>query len=185
MRKRIGTAVDEDSLLSLNELVGRACSGDLVGELGPEMGSGGSSFGKASSCHGCRPVRRVNNSRESSMERCGGVLGRSIPPDGVRYVWVPSRVGGASARLPGMILSPCAWASVSSSGSGVASATALSSKKACSSYCRRCCSVLAGEAERREGERSYNHIINIHSNYMRRNAPSPPSKTQCPVSCLA
>jgi hypothetical protein len=182
----MGTAVEEDNRRSPNDDVGRACSGDRDGELGPEIGSGGSSSGKASSCHGCKPVRRVNSSRESSMERCGGVLGRSMPPDGVRYLWVPSIVRrGASARLPGVTLSPCAWASVSSSGSGVASATALSSKKDCSSYCRRCWSVLAGEAERREGERSCYHNINIHSNYMRRKALSPPSRIQCPVSCLA
>ena len=136
LRKRIGIAVEEDSLRSLNDEVGLACSGDLVGELGPETGSGGSSSGNASSCHGCRPVRRVSSARLSSMDKCGGVLGRSIPPDGARNVWVP-----ASARLPGMILSACcAWASisVSSSGGGVASATALSTKKDCSSSYRRC-----------------------------------------------
>jgi hypothetical protein len=156
--KRIGTAVLDERRRSLNELVGRACSGLLVGLVGPLTGSGGSSSGNASSCHGCRPVRRVNSSLLSSMDRCGGVLGRSMGEAGVRYVrdplssrggWGPSR---GTARMPGMILSACdvSWAAVSSSGSGVASATALSSKKGWSMYfSRRSGSVdfLAGSVE--------------------------------------
>lgn len=182
LRKRIGTAVEEESRRSRSpsEDVGRACS-ERVGEVGADMGRGGSfSSGKASNCHGCRPVRRVSSARLSSIDRCGGVRGRSIPADGVRNgwissAWVPSawvipsgeRSWDSSARLPGMILSAGAWASVSSSGSGVAAATALSSKKACSSSCccgRRCVRVLAGEeAGVLETERSCNHNINIHS----------------------
>lgn len=70
----------EDDRRSCNGIEGRTGPGDLRGELGLDAGRGGSSSGKACSCQGCKPVRRVKSARLSSKESSGGVVGLSIPP---------------------------------------------------------------------------------------------------------